>query len=1084
MDFGFDEQEHPFYTMTLLEGGMDFKSYAEDLSSNEKIRVLTQMLQALHYLHRRGILHRDLKPDNVLIDQNGQVKVMDFGLAKKVTKDSYQSTQDGSIFGTIMYMSPELFQDGKASVLSDLFAFGLMAYEILVGKYPFEFDNIGMLIMKLMTEAPDTSMLSNDLADWLDHVLHKNPAERSQSAYDVLQSLYVAQSVPMPPESQLIRDSFLQASEFVGRDVELKQLTDALNTLDDASTFFLVGGESGVGKSRLLDELRIEALVRNALVMRGQGIEGGGLPFQLWRNIVRRMLLVVEISDLQAGILKEIVPDINTLLQREITNVSELIGEAYQDRIVLAIVDLFRNLPQPVVLLLEDLQWTDESLAVLQQILKVRELLPKLMVVANYRNNESPELHEKLSVMTHMKLNRLDVNAIRDLSSAMLGDAGSNEKVVKLLHSQSEGNLFFLVETVRALAEASGDLQRIGEGKLPEGVFTGSMQTITRRHLSKVDEKYRPIQTLAAIIGREIDIQLLAHVFDDKTVKAWLSNAADYNVVNIQDNIWRFAHDKLRETLIADLPVGELLKIHRIAAETIEAVYPDDADYNEALLNHWQQVDELDKMYHYTLPVAKHMIEITGAYTTAETLLQSLLDNLPHDDSRRITPLNNLANSNVKQSNYDSGNIYATQAQQLATTHNDLYGLATSLGNLGNIAYFKGNYEEAIGLLQQSLATHEELGDQSGIARRLNDLGNVADRQGDYERAKDLYKQSLAICQELGDQHGIAKNLSNIGNIVANQGDYERAKDLYQQSLTIRQQLGDKQGIAVSLNNLGNVADDQGDYECATDLHQQSLTIRKELGDQSGIAISLNNLGIIAHHQGDYERAKDLYQRSLAIRRKLGDQYGISNNLSNLGIIMSIQGNYEQAKDLYQQSLAIRQELGDQSSIAVTQMNLAYVVIKQGNYDYGSGLFHQSLVISKQINFQILTFYNFMGLGEIAFKQENAQAIPWHIKALSIAHTIGLTPETIAAIVGLARIFSKQGQADRAAKMVGLTQDHPAANANVLEVLTEVMPQLEIALSPEDLQTALEKGKELEFDTVVQELLDELYSPDEITIGE
>ncbi|MEO1646427.1 MAG: serine/threonine-protein kinase, partial [Chloroflexota bacterium] len=145
LDFGFDEQEHPFYTMTLLEGGMDFKSYAEDLSSNEKIRVLTQMLQALHYLHRRGILHRDLKPDNVLIDQNGQVKVMDFGLAKKVTKDSYQSTQDGSIFGTIMYMSPELFQDGKASVLSDLFAFGLMAYEILVGKYPFEFDNIGML---------------------------------------------------------------------------------------------------------------------------------------------------------------------------------------------------------------------------------------------------------------------------------------------------------------------------------------------------------------------------------------------------------------------------------------------------------------------------------------------------------------------------------------------------------------------------------------------------------------------------------------------------------------------------------------------------------------------------------------------------------------------------------------------------------------------------------------------------------------------------------------------------------------------------------------------------------------------------
>lgn len=913
LDFGFDDEGHPFYTMTLLEGGMDFKSYAEDLSHEEKIRVLTQMLQALHYLHRRGILHRDLKPDNVLIDKDGQVKVMDFGLAKKESKDSHQSTKDGNISGTIMYMSPELFQGDKASVSSDLFAFGLMAYEVLVGKYPFEFTGIANLIMQLMTATPDTSMLSPELADWLDQLLSKTPDERPQSAYDALQALYTAQQLEMPAETQLIRESFLQASEFIGRDAELKQLTTALNTIDDASAFFLVGGESGVGKSRLLNELRIEALVRNALVMRGQGVEGGGLPFQLWRDIVRRMLLVVEVADLQVAILKDIVPDIDGLLQREIAQAAELTGKAYQDRMVLTIVDLFRNLPQPVVLLLEDLQWTSESLAVLEQMLKVPEQLPKLMLVATYRDDEAPELPEKLASMTHIKLERLTPDAVSELSSAMLGDVGMNDEVVKLLHSQSEGNLFFLVETVRALAEESGDLQRIGQGELPEDVFTGGMQAITRRRLSKVDTQYSAIQTLAAIIGREIDIQLLNHIYDTTTIEAWLSNAADYNVVSIQDNVWHFAHDKLRETIIADIPNETLPQIHRTAAETIEAVYPEDSGYNEALLNHWQSVDDLDKIYQYLLPVAKHMIEIISKYIIAETHLHNMLERLPEDDARRVALWNWLARSAEKQGNYQTSQQRAEQARELAIMLNNQDELATSLFIMG----INANY------------------------------------QGDLTRAINLFEQSLKLSQQLDDTPTIAK--------------------------------------------------------------------------------SLNALGILAHYHGDYTRATNFYEQSLALRQQLGDKGSIAISFHNMGYTAYAQEDYERATDFYQQSLHLCQEIGSQMTLC----------------------------------------HNYMELGTIALKQSDEQAVRLFGQALRIAYSIQATPTILWSIVGFVGTLVQAGEAQRAAHYAGLVQSHPAQHSQVRNALNDIMPSLESALRLDDLQAALERGKSLDLDTVVQELLDE-----------
>ncbi len=1143
LDYGIANGK-PFFTMELVNHPQNFTEVAQDKTQPEQIDLIMQILQALRYLHRRGVLHRDLKPDNVLIIDGNQLKVLDFGLSVKT------EIAEGRV-GTLAYMSPESLKSNQTVVQSDLYTVGVMAYEMIAGKRPFHPRDVRGIV----TKPADMTPLDNHPAKLvIERLLLKDPQDRYADADTCIQAFRRAMNLPAAAESITVRESYLQANTFVGRDTEFEMLTDQFERvlLSGSTAFYLVGGESGVGKSRLLNELRIQALVSGANVLRGQAVEGGGLPFQLWRNIVRRLVLMVDVTDTQAAILSDIVPDMSLLIRRPVGKAPESAGKAYQDRLVRTIIDLFRNVKQPMMLLLEDLQWADESLAVLKQILLVSEQLDYLMIVGNYRNDEAPHLSDELAGMKIIQLNRLDRTAMQELTTSMIGRQGASKQVIDLLQKETEGNLFFLVETFRALAEETGGLEQIGKKTLPASVFTGGMQAITRRRLSKVDERYSDIQTLAAIIGRKIDTHLLLHAYDDVSVQAWLRNAAEYDVVAIQDNIWRFAHDKLRETIIADIPDDELSKMHRTVAETIEAIYPDNEGYNDALLRHWQQVGDLDKVYYYTLLVADNMVEIKGAYAAVEILLQSLLNDLSTDDTRRITLLNRLAESVIRQGKYDSGKTHATLAKQLATLHDDLRGLAdslhflgviannqgdynhatdlhqqslainqqlgdqrtiaNSLNNLGQIAFRQGDFERATGLYEQSLVIRQQMGVQRAISISLNNLGEVASKQGDYERATVLYYQSLAIRQELGDQHGIADSLLNLGIIAYNQGDYEQATDLYERSLAIRQELGDQQGIADILNHLGVMTSKQGNYERATDLYEQSLTIRQKLGDQSGIAHSLNNLGEIAYLQVNYERATDLFQQSLTIRQRLDDQFGIADSLNNLGIIAISQEVYVRATDLYQQCLVIRQKLGDQHGMALVFNNLGIIAYKQGDYERATDLYQQSLVIRQTLGNQRGIAYNLINLGEMAYMQEEydsasdlyeqslkimqqigdqvgillslsylgriaqKQGLVGHrqfYQSLTIAQEIKVTAYILMNIVGFAEYFIGQGHIERAGQLVGLVQNHPAQDGDVRQYLEEILPQLEAKLSPDDLQVTLEQGKDLDLDTVVQELLDE-----------
>ena len=271
LDYGFEDGYQPFLTMELVPAARTILEAAKGQDLAAKVQLICQVLEALIYLHRRNILHRDLKPANVLVSE-GRVRVLDFGIATHVADAE-------GLVGTVRYMAPEIQKGRSASIASDLFSLGLMVYEILTGVYPFAQNSSRGLMWEMMNTAPDLRPLDGLTGDLpagapagllrevVARLLAKRPEQRFPDAGSALAELNAAIGQAQPPEALAIRESFLRAAEFVGRGDELRHFRSVLaEARKGHGSSWLIGGESGVGKTRLGEELRIHALVQGAAV--------------------------------------------------------------------------------------------------------------------------------------------------------------------------------------------------------------------------------------------------------------------------------------------------------------------------------------------------------------------------------------------------------------------------------------------------------------------------------------------------------------------------------------------------------------------------------------------------------------------------------------------------------------------------------------------------------------------------------------------------------------------------------------------------------------------------------------------------
>jgi len=1077
IDYGFDANRQPYFTMDLLDKPETILQVARRTpDSAAKIDLLVQAFQAIAYLHRRGIIHRDLKPGNILV-QNGQVKLLDFGLAT--------AKQEGDVIvGTPAYIAPEILWGEPATPASDLYAMGVILYEMFTGQYPFDLTDINRLIASIMHEQPnltpfitdqDRTILKQDIsvAEPIDQrhgnsgtvpitiapielsqaafmtielnipppieevtrvdvvstldsalkaslamqdtpeqqqiaaqksvlggivqrLLSKNPRKRYQSANEVIRELEVVLGRPLLTETSATRESFLQAAKFIGRQAELAQLSASLTrAIEGVGSIWLVSGENGVGKSRLLDELRIAGLVGGAFALRGRAAELDA-PYQMWREPLRRLVLNTDLSDYDAGVLKEILADMDDLLDRPVTAAPIIEPDQASKRLLSVISSLFSRQKQPMLILLEDLHWARaENLTVLEQITQMVAGLP-LLIVGSYRTDERLELAPTLRTLPTLHLKRLTSDEIVSLTDSMLGDATKREPLHEFLQRETEGNPLFIIEVVRALAEETGKLSDVGVVTLPPSLMIEGIQRLLQRRLARVSTDDYSLLQIAAMIGREVDLKVMRAAKPDLDIAQWLLRCSDAAVLEIRDEQWQFSHDKLRQEVLRELPTDKRPQCYEDAAKALEAVYPDVPDYAPLLMYLWAEANQPQKERQYAI-IAGEQAYQSSAYRDAITYLQ------------RANTL--LAADSASDAQAQRGMV--------------LVDLAKSATHLNH-------YADAIRLAEESLALEATANAPAIRAEALYTLGYTTLYQGDPAKATQLLEQSLTLYQETANQRGISEALRGLARINSAQGNYATGAQYLEESLTSSQQAKNLWDEAKAYMDLGYTLIMQGNFEQAEPQLEHSISIARSINYQVGIATVLLMRGLVAHFRNQSGRSTEYLLESLAISKRIGDRRLSAEALNNLGSYAAARKEYAEAESWLAQSLQISRELKFRWGIAATLVNLGHAA---------SGA------------------------------ENSAQAKQYFREAVQYAGELNAMPLTLESIAGFARLIATEGNTSQALEWVGLVTAHAAINPDIKSVTDPLLAELSAKLPADEVQQHLDKGKTLGLEDMVAVIL-------------
>ena len=927
-DYGFS-QGRPYFTMDLLEESESIIDIAQQLAIATNLQLIVQLLQALRYLHRRGLIHRDIKPGNVLV-YRGAVQVVDLGLSVEIDEAT------GTV-GTLNYMAPEVLFGRPSGPPADLYAAGILIYQMFTGRHPFK-RNGGSIIQRILSEPADLAdpAIPEQLRPILSRLLTKQVEERYQRAGDVLRDLHPILGEAVVVETVATRESFLQAARFVGRDEELQRLTSALARMyEGQGSAWLVAGESGVGKSRLLDEVRIRALTSDALVLRTQAIETAGQPYATWQAAIRRLALVAEMNDLEASVLKFVVPDLTMLLDREINDAPPLRPDAAHARLQTAVRNLFRRqaLLQPLVLLVEDLQWAgQESLLLLRNLAHLANNIP-LLILATIRDDEGAEIVAQLPQLKLIKLQRLSRAAISELSESMIGQAGQQPEVVRLLQQETEGNPLFLVEVVRALAEEAGRLDQIGRWPLPASILTGGLQRLVMRRVNIVPAADRELLHFAAVAGKTIDPRLLAQAFPQRDIDSWITTCVNASLLTFDDERLHFSHQKIREGILTSLSPEERRQLHGQVAQALGQAYPDFMLYAAQLAHHWYKSGDGAKAALYAAIAGDQALRV-GVYTEARQLYELAIDALAQmppateNHEQLIDTTVRLGRIAALMPGSKLPN-YLQRALDAATELGDDARLAAVYGSIGTFHYVAGRIPQAFNYFGRAMVLGEKLGQERLLLQPYNMMGRALCAVGKFRQAATMLSDGIELARGLDETLLLAGSLPYYAATFAFLGQYEKARPHASEALARARALGHQGQLAATLVTLGHYHTFCGQFEQGIDYLQELLLMRNDSLRPQVRYEAHGCLGYIHFHYGEHELAFE----HLNICLQLAAQ---SNELtiylpifqSVMAELMLENGEQEGALQLSEEALLLAEKTQQPMAQGLVRQTMAKILMK------------------------------------------------------------------------------------------------------------------------------------------------------------
>ncbi|MCE7988107.1 MAG: hypothetical protein DYG89_43635 [Caldilinea sp. CFX5] len=856
-----------------------------------------QLLATLDYLHKQTppVIHRDIKPANLKLTAEGQLVLLDFGLAKGKTGETDEEQK--SVVGyTLAYAPPEQMRGQGTDARSDLYSAAATLYHLLVGSTP---PDAGQRALAVSAQRPDpltvwhppTLALPTGLLAVLYKAMALTPAERFADAEAFRTALRLASQ----PSAPIPHNLPTQLTPLIGRAAEIATLQQWLT--QEETRLITLTGVGGSGKTRLalavaqtfgagatdcastadapffadgiffinLAAVRDADLVL-ATIAQTLGVKEAGIPV---REAIqsylhdKRLLLVVDNFEqvIAAAPLVSELLTVSPLVKMLVTSRETLRLRGEREFVVPmltaeAAVALFVQRAQAV-----KPAFTLEAgmAAIIAEICQQIDYLPLAIELAAARSKLLPppvileRLHDRFTLLRggarDLPVRQQTLEATIDWSYNLLSP---DEQALYRRLAVFVGGCTLEAAAHICLPEQQGGLAAIELDPLD------GLTSLVDKHL--LEQQAGPDGEPRFAMLLTIQAYAMTQLVNAGEWMPMQQRHADYYLVMAEEaerSFNRHGQGLWFERLESEHNNFRAILAWAQRERTADALA---LRLSSALWYFWETYGHISEGRHWLADVLRRTQGLTIA--------------------ARIKALRGAVSLALDQSDFAQGRQWG----------------------------------------EEGLALARQLDDQVGIANAFNGLGRTALYQGDFPQAHAYFAESLAYWQRLGDDEGLARALNNLASAAGAFAKYDEALHYYEQGLALFKKLGDQVRAAYTLGNMGLLAQYQKNYSQATTLHQQSLELHQALNDRWGIGHAYLGLGHCAFHQHELAQARTFYKASLTIQQELGDRYEAANVIHALAYVDLAEDKLAQAATLFSAAAQLRQTIGA-SLIPVDEQN-------------------------------------------------------------------------------------------------------------------------------------------------------------------
>jgi serine/threonine protein kinase/tetratricopeptide (TPR) repeat protein len=933
-----------FISMEYIDG-RDLKSiHAErgKLQPEEAGEIIEQVCRALDAAHAEGVIHRDLKPQNIMVDKHGRVVVMDFGIAR--SREMPGLTQTGVVVGTPEYMSPEQAKGEDIDSRSDLFSLGIILYELLTGKSPYEAtSSVAALLKRTQERAVPPIKLDPAIPKFMNDIvvrcLEIDPQRRYASAQEILQDLEARQR-PRRGITTLHMPRFRMVEEL--------------------PTKWIAPG------------LALILLLLIGLVFRGKIFGPGPKPAQ-------------------PAISLAILPFRNASGDPKLdwlgTSLAEMLSTDVGQSSYLRMVSSDR-LHQ----ILHDLQISPDSTLDPNTLRRLAEFSSAETVVwGQYaRFGDQIRIDAKLQDLKH------------DRTAALKAEAPNEKAVPEAVDRLAEAIRQNLALSPAMVKELQTQSFKPSSKSLPALRYYNEGVQLLRRGRDLEAQKQ-----LQASIQQDPEFALAYSRLAQADANLGYDNQAEEaarKAVDLSENLppqerYRIVASHAR--IMKDYPRAIE------AYENLAKASPGDTDVQFTLGSLYEETGAFQKAReHYAAvlkadPQSVETLWKMGVVEIESDNPQGSLDYL----NRGLTLSIELGNDEKKALILQAiGIAYRGMNKPEEALRNyqeslaiqrrlgQKRGVAASLSEMAKVYSGLGKPDAALASFNETLKLEREIGAKKEAGDTLIDLGNFYEERGQHDQAVKMYRESLEIQRDAGDESNQALCLNNIGNTYLSKGQHDDALTYLQQALQLREKLKVPGDIAETVHNLAETNVKLGQYDQALSQYLRALDLHRSAGDKRTAAIDSYGLGTLYGHQGRYGAALNSEQEAFKTFRELQERSPtMADILSGYGGALAEAGRWDEAQKTLDEALSLARELKSQPLVAQTLNFQGDSAFYRGDFKSAQAFYGEALQAASRTKDLDKVLASKIGLAKVAIQEGRSREAVSSFKSLAQeADSLGL----------------------------------------------------------------------------------------------